>query len=243
MRLFNLHSLSAAAAAVLFSALCAGAPAAAETSVAAPCALPPTAADWHARLAAQPAAARAGQTIAVAVDLAASADVALDADGGLRYGMAFNDVAEGWSWQPQTRPEDEDYYRWKFLPLQTVTEHGASYVQEEKVGVPQQTRVERRHDYFLAFDNPYRFYARGDAGFVLPLPAGAAAVPSLRLVAIARLGEPATGESTTFWKAVHARPVDFTLKKHYLIGALSALVACDARDGRELARIVADGQR
>lgn len=232
MRLY-LHSISATSVAVLFALLAAGTSAAADGV----CTPPPAAAEWHQRLAAQAPAERRGQRLAVAVDLAASAEFAVDADGRFTYGMAFNDVAEGWSWQPQAAPADEDYYRWKFLPLQSFGEEGAGYVQEEKIGVPQQTRVERRHDYFLAFDNPYRFYARGEAGFAAQLPPSAAAAP-LRVVALARLGEPATAESTTFWKAIHARPVDFTLKKYYLIGALEALVVCDARDGRELARIV-----
>ncbi len=236
MRLL-LHSISAALAAVLFS----GIPALA----AEPCAGQSAAAERYARVAALAPADRGGRHVAVTVDLAASADVSLDADGTLRYGMAYNDVAEGWSWRPQAQPDAEDYYRWKFLPLQSFVEQGTSYVQEEKVGVPQETRVERRHDYFLAFDDPYRFYARGAAGFTVRLPAGAAdgGLPSLRLVALARLGEPATAESTTFWKAVHARPVDFTLKKYYLIGTLEALLVCDVRDGRELARLLPDAQR
>lgn len=231
------HSFSAASAAVLFSLFSAGA-VAAEAALA-PCAPQPSAAAWQARMAALGAGERVGQRIVVAVDLGASADFAADADGRLHYGMAFNDVAEGWSWQPQAKPEDEDYYRWKFLPLQSFSEEGASYVQEEKIGTPQQTRVERRHDYFLAFDNPYRFYARGDDGFAVRLPPAATGGEPPRLVAIARLGDPATAESTTFWKAIHARPVDFTLKKYYLIGALEALVVCDARSARELARIEA----
>lgn len=224
------HSISATLVAVLFSSAATAAPAA-------PCAPQPPAAERHADVLALAPDARRG--LPVAVDLAIDATVV---DGRLSYDMFYNDVAEGWSWQPQARPEDEDYYRWKFLPLQSLTEAGKPYVQEEMVGVPQETRVERRHDYFLAFDNPYRFYARGDAGFVVPLPPEAAAAP-LRLVALARLGEPATAESTTFWKAVHARPVDFTLKKYYLIGALEALVVCDARDGRELARLLPRAQR
>ncbi|HEX5802669.1 MAG TPA: hypothetical protein VFY24_06570 [Azospira sp.] len=188
----------------------------------------------YAAFAALPPASLPGRSVAVEVDLAASAEFELTADGGFGYGMRFNDVAEGWSWQPQARPEDDDYYRWKFLPLGTSRDEGAAYVQEEKIGVPQRTRVERRNDYFLAFDNPYAFYARGAAGFAARLPAGR----TLRLVALARLGEPALAASTTFWKAVHAQPVDLTLKKYYLIGALQALVVCDAPSGRELTRIV-----
>lgn len=233
MRLFLL-SISATLVAVLFSPPAA----AAAPAEAAPCAPAEAAVRQFAAIGALEPASRRGLAVAVEVDLAASADFTRAADGSLRYGMAWNDVAEGWSWQPQARPEEADYYRWKFLPLQSESEEGAAYVQEEMVGVPQLTRVERRRDYFLAFDNPHAFYARGDAGFSLPPPAGADGWPAaLRLVALARLGEPATAESTTFWKAVHARPVDFTLKKYYLVGALEALVVCDARRNEELARI------
>jgi len=228
------HSIAAASAAV---ALAAGSASAATGD--SPCAPLPTAVDQYAAMQGRPPAERTGQVVAVDIDLVASAEFALGADGKLSYGMAFNDLTEGWSWQPQTRPEVEDYYRWKFLPLQSRLEAGASYVQEEKIGEPQQTRVERRYDYFLAFDNPYDFYSRGDAGFTASVAPGRPA----RLVALASLGEPAVSESTTFWKAVHARPVDFTLKKRYLVGKLQALIACDARSGEELARIVPRGQR
>lgn len=233
MRLL-LHSFSAASAAVLFFW---AVPAVAAASPADPCAPLAPAAEVYAAFAALPPASLPGRLLALEVDLAASAgfeQFELTADGAFSYGMRFNDVAEGWSWQPQARPQDEDYYRWKFLPLGSSHEEGAAYVQEEKIGVPQRTRIERRHDYFLAFDNPYAFYARGAAGFAARLPAGR----TLRLVALARLTEPALAASTTYWKAVHAQPVDLTLKKYYLIGALQALVICDARSGEELARIV-----
>ena len=193
--------------------------------------------EWYAEVQALPTELRAGLRLALAIDLAASPDFSGDDSGVLRYRMAFNNVAEGWSWQPLARPEAEDYYRWKFFPLQSVREERPSYVQEEKIGEPQQTRVEWRYDYFLVFDNLYAFYPRvadDDAGFVIPV---SAANTSIRLVALAVLGEPALSESTTFWKAIHARPVDFTLKKRYLIGALEALVVCDGASGRELARI------
>ncbi|MDX9706671.1 MAG: hypothetical protein RBT86_03735 [Azospira sp.] len=223
-----LHSISAALAAVLFPG-----PATADATASDPCIAQPPAAVRHAALRARAPAAQAGLMLALPVDTPP-----LHGDGGrLRYDMFYNDVAEGWSWQPQARPEDEDYYRWKFLPLQSLPETGQSYVQEDMAGVPQETRVERRDDYFFAFDNPYEFYPRGADGFVVPLPPDAAGA-SLRLIALARLGEPAMAESTTFWKAVHARPVDFTLKKHYFVGTLAALVVCDARSGRELARLV-----
>lgn len=239
MRLL-LCSISAASVAVLFSALLPAAPAGAAEPVDAPCAQLPAAADWYARLRGLPPAEAAGRRVAVAVDLAGSADFTREADGRLRYGMAFNDVAEGWSWQPQARPEAEDYYRWKFLPLQSFSEEGAAYVQEEKIGVPQRTRVERRHDHFLAFDNPQAFYGREAPEFVVRLPA-AAAGEAVRLVALARLAAPAHAESSTYWKATHAQPVDFMLKKYYLVGQLEALVVCAAQGDRELARLLPAG--
>ncbi|MDQ5904110.1 MAG: hypothetical protein QG672_1703 [Pseudomonadota bacterium] len=202
----------------------------------------PAAADWYAGVAAMPTATQAGQRLALEIDQGASVGFDVDTAGALHYRMAFNNVAEGWSWQPLAQPESEDYYRWKFLPLQSVSEARGDYVQEEKVGEPQKTRVEWRYDYFLAFDNPYDFYPRvvdDDAGFVAriaPVSAGAERGP-LRLLALATLVEPAVAESTTFWKAIYSRPVDFTLKKRYLIARLEALLVCDGASGRMLARI------
>lgn len=173
----------------------------------------------------------------MSVDLSAASGLGVNKAGLLHYPMAFNNVAEGWSWQPLAKAGSEDYYRWKFLPLQSVSEERDGYVQEDKIGEPQKTRVAWRYDYFLAFDNPYAFYPRvvdDEVGFVLPLTS----VPGkLRLVALAVLGEPALSESTTFWKAIHAQPVDFTLKKRYLAGRLEALVVCDDASGNELARL------
>lgn len=238
MRLLR-SSFLAALAAFLFSARPASADLPqSDLSGDSPCALNlPVAADWYASVQALPAGRRTGRRVALAVDLAASPGFSVDDSDVLRYRMAFNNVAEGWSWQPLAQLDVEDYYRWKFFPLQSVREDRPSYVQEEKIGELQQTRVEWRYDYFLAFDNLYAFYARvtdDDAGFVIP---ATAASSSVRLVALATLGEPALSESTTFWKAIYARPVDFTLKKRYLIGALEALVVCDGASERELARI------
>jgi len=235
MRL-HLCSFAAAPVAVLFFAFPASVRADADGDACA-AALPPAA--LYAAVVAAPADARHGRPVAVDVDLEGSAEFSLEG-GQLRYGMLFNDVAEGWSWRPQSDPGREDYYRWKFLPLQHRVEPGATYVQEEMVGEPQETRVERVYDYFLAFDNPYRFYPRGGEGFSVPLEGGHGPV---RLVALARLGDPAVSESTTFWKAVHGRPVDLTLKKRYLVGKLEALLVCDARDGKLLARIAPEAAR
>lgn len=34
--------------------------------------------------------------------------------------MAFGQIAEGWNWRPLAVPAVDDYYRYKFLPLQSV---------------------------------------------------------------------------------------------------------------------------
>lgn len=232
MRLL-LHSFAAALVAVSFSA---SAEPALPTAV--PCSADvPSAAAWYDAAVRQPSAGLAGQSVVVEVDLAASPGFSVDEDGLLHYRMLFNDVAEGWSWQPESRPGETDFYRWKFLPAGARVEEREAYVQEEKVGEPQRTQVMWRYDYFLAFDNAYDFYRRTDddeTGFTVRLPAVASGRP-LRLHAVATLATPAVSESTTFWKAVHARPVDFTLKKRYLIGRLESVVVCG--DDGELARI------
>lgn len=163
----------------------------------------------------------------------------------LHYPMAFNQLTEGWSWQPQADPAREDYYRFKFLPLGSVEEARGSYQGEDKIGAPETMEVRWRYDYFLAFDNLYDFMARGtddDAGFDAEIPADAATAARLQepgavvLQARVHLLPPYTSESTTFWKAIHARPTDFTLKKRYLIGEL-AEVRFVTRDKRVLAQL------
>lgn len=155
----------------------------------------------------------------------------------LRYRMAWNNIAEGWSWQPNADPTQEDYYRYKYLPLQSQNETRGEYRAEDKIGEPETMQVQWRYDYFLAFDNLYAFYPRSDddeSGFAIQLPAvsnpvGVAARLCLR--------EPVVSESTTFWKAIHARPTDFTLKKRYLIGELQAVRFIDLASGRELGQL------
>ncbi len=49
--------------------------------------------------------------------------------------------------------------------------------------------------------------------------------------------EPLISESTTFWKATHGRPVDFTLKKRYLVGHLDEIDFVDTASGKVLCRI------
>jgi hypothetical protein len=183
-----------------------------------------------------------GQQVEVEVDLAASSGFAVEVLGeraAVRYRMAFNQIAEGWSWRPLADPAVDDYYRYKFLPLQSVAVERGEYAHEDKIGVTQQMKVSWRYDYFLAFDNLYDFYPRAvddDAGFSADLPAGAAAHLGMR--ARAHLIAPVISESTTFWKATYGKPTDFTLKKRYLIGALDEIDFVDTRGGQVLCRIL-----
>ena len=183
-----------------------------------------------------------GQEIEVDVDLTGAAGLTVDLAGEraeVRYRMAFNQIAEGWSWRPLADPAVDDYYRYKFLPLQSVAVERGEYAHEDKIGVTQQMKVSWRYDYFLAFDNLYDFYPRAvddDAGFSADLPAGAAAHLGMR--AHAHLIEPVISESTTFWKATYGKPTDFTLKKRYLMGALDEVDFIDTRDGQVLCRIL-----
>lgn len=183
----------------------------------------------------------AGQLVEVDVDLLASSGFTVEIIGEraeARYRMAFNQIAEGWSWQPLADPAVDDYYRYKFLPLQSVAVEGGEYAHEDKIGVTQQMKVTWRYDYFLAFDNLYDFYPRSvddDAGFSADLPAGAAANLGMRVRA--RLIEPVISESTTFWKATHGKPTDFTLKKRYLIAVLDEVYFVDTKSERIHCRI------
>ena len=183
----------------------------------------------------------AGQAVEVDIDLAASSGFTVELRGEraeVRYRMAFNQVAEGWSWQPQADPAVDDYYRYKFLPLQSVAVERGEYLHEDKIGSPQQMKVSWRYDYFLAFDNLYDFYPRSaddDAGFSADLPAAAA--PHLGMRVRARLAAPVISESTTFWKATYAKPTDFTLKKRYLVALLEEVYFIDTMSGRIHCRI------
>ena len=164
------------------------------------------------------------------------------------YRMNFNQVAEGWSWQPQADPAHSDYYRYKFLPLGSRERpQGMPYVQEDMPGQPRQVQRIWHYDYFLAFDNPYDFFARptieDDAGFAAEI---ALAEPQARellapgrfgMLAWARWVEPKQAESTTFWKATDGKPVDLTLKNRYLIAKLEEVWFFDTLDGRVLAKL------
>jgi len=194
-----------------------------------------------ARLPAAERAAAVGATIEVDVDLAASSGYSIAVQGEraeARYRMAYNQIAEGWSWRPLADPGQEDYYRFKFLPLQSVSVERGEYAHEDKLGSVQQMKISWRYDYFLAFDNLYDFYPRrvdDDAGFSADLPAAVAGHLGLR--ARAHLVEPVISESTTFWKATYGKPVDFTLKKRYLVGVLDEVDFVDTLSGDVLCRI------
>ena len=176
-----------------------------------------------------------GRLIAVEIDLEASPGFSLetlDSRREARYRMAFNNIAEGWSWQPLADTQKEDYYRAKFLPLKSVQVERGEYDHQDKIGETQRMKVIWRYDYFLAFDNLYDFYPRGvddDAGFVAARPLGSTGKigGGVRMLAVARLDDPYFSESTTFWKATYAKPVDFTLKKRYLHARLEMILFVD----------------
>ena len=183
-----------------------------------------------------------GQVVEVDVDLSAAGSLEANERGDrleVLYRMSFNQLAEGWSWQPLADPAVDDYYRFKFLPLQSVAEERGEYQHEDKIGTPQQMKINWRYDYFLAFENLYDFYPRqvdDDSGFSANLPAAMAGHVGLR--AKARLIEPVISESTTFWKATYGKPTDFTLKKRYLMSALDEIDFVDTTNGKVLCRIL-----
>lgn len=194
----------------------------------------------------------AGELVTLPVTLGQEAlvDTAYDtATGRLRilYRMQFNDLTEGWNWHPDIAAAGGDYYTFKYLPIASTTEDRGSYRGEDKIGAPQEFRVRWRYDYFFVFDNPYDFYARDagdDAGFVVDVPATEAdarrlAGGDLRMGLRGRLAADCLSDSTTFWKSTFATPVDFTLKKRYLIGKLVEVFFLDAASGKLLARLPA----
>lgn len=197
-----------------------------------------------------PPACGPGDTVVLGVDASADAplDVGYDAQVGrlrVRYRMAFNDVTEGWNWNPEIAAAGGDYYQFKFLPLGSVLEERGSYRGEDKIGAPQEFHVQWRYDYFFAFDNPYEFYARAtddDAGFAAEVAMSAEdaarlADGGLRMALRGRLDPNCLSSSTTFWKATAARPVDFTLKKRYLVGRITDIWFYDAGSGDIVARL------
>ena len=208
----------------------------------------------HAARSAAPATGRcgAGERLILPVTLAQEAlvDTAYDAANGrlrILYRMQFNDLTEGWNWHPDAAAAGGDYYAFKYLPIASTTEDRGGYRGEDKIGAPQEFRVRWRHDYFFVFDNPYDFYGRDagdDAGFVVDVAMAEAdarrlAGGDLRMGLRGRLAPDCLSDSTTFWKSTFATPVDFTLKKHYLIGKLEEVFFHDAASGKLLARLPA----
>jgi hypothetical protein len=210
---------------------------------------PADAAREYARHAAAADACRDGETLVLGIPATPDAgfETVYDAASGhlrARYRMAYNDITEGWNWHPADAMAGGDYYTFKYLQLASELEDGRSYRGEDKIGSPQEFRVQTRYDYFFAFDNPYEFYRRedgDDAGFAAEFDVAAddatrLAGGDLRMALRARLRADCVSSSTTFWKATAARPVDFTLKKRYLVGRIAEVWFFDAASGRILAQ-------
>jgi len=182
-----------------------------------------------------------GRLFSFAVDLDNSPGFSMDYDAQsgtltLLYRMAFNNVTEGWSWEPQAKPDREDYYRAKFLPLKSTRQEKTAPVEIELYpGKRVEVRNLWRYDYFLAFENLYDFYPRAvddDAGFGGQVKVSALPVRGhLKMLAVFRLKSPWHAESNTFWKADFANPVDLTLRKRYLIGQLEEIRFVDSTTG------------
>lgn len=218
--------------------------------LAADAAPPQDAAAEYERRAAAPGRCTSADTVVLPVALSEGAplDTAYDASSGrlrILYRMAFNQLTEGWNWHPEDAIGGGDYYTFKYLPLGSTSEARGTYRAEDKIGTPQEFRVQWRTDYFFAFDNPYEFYSRDagdDQGFAaeIALPAEEAARLArgdLRMALRGRLAKDCLSASTTFWKATSAQPVDFTLKKRYLVGVLDEVWFYDAATGQTLARL------
>lgn len=188
---------------------------------------------------------------AFAVDLAAVPNFTQEYDAAsgkltLRYNMAFNQIAEGWSWDELADPDQRDYYRYKYLPLGSESaSKRAPEVLELYPGKTVEVKNLWRYEYFLAFDNLDDFYARkvdDEAGFgaTVTMPAGESKQllenGRIRMLALCRLKPPYHTESNTFWKATFAEPVDYTLRKRYLVGDLLEVWFYDSASGKVLAK-------
>ncbi|MEW6513993.1 MAG: hypothetical protein AB1443_08335 [Pseudomonadota bacterium] len=189
---------------------------------------------------------------AIDLDLPLSTDTKIDYDavtGRLRvfYPTQFNDLTEGWNWHPEEVAAGRDYYTYKFLPLGSAHEARGSYRNTDPAGMTVEYPIRWRWDYFFAFDNPYDFYphdAGEAAGYAAEFAVTAADANrlrqgDLRMGLRGRLRSNCLSESTTFWKATASAPVDFTLKKRYLIGRLDEIRFSDAASGQLLARVPA----
>lgn len=195
-----------------------------------------------------------GEVLTLDVPLSAATEITYDvAASRLRvfYPMQFNDLTEGWNWHPEEVAAGRDYYTYKYILLGSTHEARGSYRTTDLAGQPLEYPIQWRYDYFFAFDNPYAFYSReaGDlAGFTadITVPAATAkrlADGDLHMALRGRLRADCLSESTTFWKATASAPVDFTLKKRYLIGQLEEVWYYDATTGQVLARLPAGSGR
>jgi len=196
----------------------------------------------------------AGEVIVLDVPLSAETEIAYDATSGrmhIFYPMQFNDLTEGWNWHPEEVAAGRDYYTYKYLPLGSTHEARGSYRTTDPAGRPVEYPIRWRWDYFFAFDNPYDFYPRdagATAGFAAEFSVAAVDAERLRKSDLrmrlqGRLRNDCLAESTTFWKATVSAPVDFTLKKRYLIGQLQEVRFYDVAAGRELRLLTASTNR
>lgn len=209
---------------------------------------------WYAKIAGPDGvkAEALGGLFAFTVDLSVGPNFSreYDAQSGklkLHYNMAFNQIAEGWSWDEQADPNQRDYYRYKFLPLGSASEaKRAPETLELYPGKVVEVTNLWRYEYFFAFDNLYDFYERkvdDDAGFDASIAVTADEAKQLeqegrvRLLALCRLTPPWHTESNTFWKATYAHPVDYTLRKRYLVGDLVEVWFYDGVSGRVLGKV------
>lgn len=60
--------------------------------------------------------------------------------------MAFNHLTEGWNWHPEAKENNDDDYKFKYLPIKSVVEDRQTYYHEDKIGAPQQMRVRWRYE-------------------------------------------------------------------------------------------------
>lgn len=155
----------------------------------------------------------------------------------LAYRMGRNDVTEGWNWHPEVDKALEDYYRYKYLPLgQRETETAPARSEPDPAVGSFQVTFVRRDAYYFAFDNPYEFYPRNDEDGGFAVETSASGAEKFQLVARGRYVAPHRSDSTTYWRAIPAQPVDLVLKNRYFMGRLETLWFCSA-DGRILGQL------
>jgi hypothetical protein len=155
----------------------------------------------------------------------------------LTYRMGRNDVTEGWNWHPEADKTREDYYRYKYLPLgERISEVAPPRSEPDPAVGSFQVKFMRRDAYYFAFDNPYEFYARNDEDGGFAVETSSSCAEKFQLVLRGRYAAPRRAESTTYWRAIPAQPVDLVLKNRYFMGRLETLWFCNA-DGRILGQL------